>query len=74
MNAKDLRKMLDSLVGDIEFEYKWVHGSICPINRNNIGLAYGNVTDDCKSVDEAMKSKIFDGKSLNEIASELDMY
>lgn len=74
MNAKDLRKMIDSLVSDIEFEYKGIHGSICPISRNNIGLAYGGVTKDCKSVDEVMESNIFDGKSLNEIASELVMY
>jgi hypothetical protein len=74
MNAKELRNLIDSLAYDIEFDYRGVHGSICPINRNDIGLAYGEQTEDCNSIDEAMGSKLFDGKSLNEIATELDMY
>lgn len=74
MNAKELRDLIDSLAYDIEFEYRGIHGSICPISRNDIGLAYGDITKDCKSVDEVMESKIFDGKSLNEIAPELVMY
>lgn len=74
MNAKELRNLIDTLAYDIEFDYKGVHGSICPINRNNIGLAYRGETADCNSVDEAMSNKLFDGKSLNDIATELTMY
>jgi hypothetical protein len=74
MNDKELRELIESLTCDIEFEFKNVHGSVCPINHNDIGLAYGGKTLDCKSIDEAMDSKLFDGKSLNEIATELEMY
>jgi len=74
MNAKDLINLIDSLTYDIEFDYKGIHGSICPINRNNIGLAYGDNAIDCNSIDEVMSCKFFDGKSLNEISTELEMY
>lgn len=72
MMAKELENLITSLAYDIEFEYNGRHCSICPFNRNNIALAYGEDTAECKSVREAMETPLFDGKLLNEIAEEID--
>ena len=42
MTLKELRELIASLAYDIEFEYRGVHGSICPINHNDIALSYGD--------------------------------
>ena len=73
MILKELRELIASLAYDIEFEYRGVHGSICPINHNDIALSYGNDTADWNSIDEAMNTRLFGGKCLNEIATELVM-
>lgn len=71
MNAQDLRDWIDSLTDDIEFQYKGLWGSICPFNRSNISLCYNEYEITVDSVDKAMSTPFIDGKSLNEISTEI---
>ncbi len=68
----ELRACITKGFFDLDFEFHKKYGSICPLKENLIALAYDGDTYDCKSVDEAMTVKFFDGKSLNQIAAELD--
>ena len=52
MTSQELKDLITSLAYDIEFEYNGTHGSICPINHNDIGLAFGDKTVDCGSIEE----------------------
>ncbi len=71
MNAQDLWDWIDSLTDDIEFHYKGLFGSICPFNRQDIALCYNGDALTVHSVDEAMSTPFIDGKSLNEISTEI---
>ena len=74
MSKRELYKIINGLQCDIEFDYKGIHGSVCPINRKEIYIAYGDESQTCKSVDEAMSAKFFAGSPLNDIADNLDIY
>lgn len=73
MKANDLRNWIDSLSQDIDFSYKGVLGSICPINRQDIDLCFGDSFAHADSVDDAMKIPFIDGKSLNDVVEQLDI-
>ncbi|MFI3230353.1 MAG: hypothetical protein R3Y29_02235 [bacterium] len=55
------------------FEYKNKAGAICPFNRDNIVLSYGDVVVECDNIEAIFESKIFDEKSLNEMCDELEI-
>lgn len=74
MNKADLYNEIDSLASDIEFDYKGIHGSVCPFNRSDVVISYGDTERRHTSIDNAMNDKIYDGKCLNEIANELEIY
>lgn len=71
MNAMEMRKWIDSLSQDIDFEYNGKCGAICPFNRSNISLCYDGNEVTVHSVDEAMKEPFITGRSLSEISSQL---
>lgn len=73
MKANDLRKWIDSLTDDIEFFYNGKHCSVCPISRSEIYLAYGEITYDAISIDDAMNAPIFNGKALGEISELIEL-
>ena len=74
MNRDDLKKLIDSLTQDVEFDYNGMHGSICPFSRSEIHVRFGEKTREFKSVDAVMDTPFFGGKALGEIADQLSLY
>ena len=68
MKPDKLTEMINSLTGDIDFEYDGKHGAICPFSRTDISLSYGDEAHDHTSIADVMNDKIFNGKCLNEIS------
>lgn len=62
---------IDSLTDDIEFQYKGLWGAICPFTRTEISLCYNGFETTVDSIDKAMSTPFIDGKSLNEISTEI---
>lgn len=71
MNANDLRELIMDLTEDIEFSYNGNPGSICPISATEINMAYKDNAYNANSIDAAMQEKLFEGKSLEEIAEKI---
>jgi hypothetical protein len=70
MKAHDLRDWIDSLTDDIEFQYLGVWGSICPFNRHNISVSYGDNERTFYSVDDVMNEPFILGKTIKDICGE----
>lgn len=73
MNGDKLKKLILSLTQDIEFIYNGVHGAICPFNHNKISVAFGDVEVEYDNINDVMNSTVFEGKSLRDIATELEI-
>lgn len=73
MNSEKLYKLIESLTGDIDFEYNGKHGSVCPFSSIDIAISYGGEAQNHTSVSDAMNDKMFDGKCLNEIAEQIEL-
>ena len=71
MKPDALRDWIDSLTDDIEFQYKGLWGAICPFTRTEISLCYNGFEPTVDSIDKAMSTPFIDGKSLNEISTEI---
>lgn len=74
MTAEKLKRVVDGGMYDVEFDYQGKHGSISRFARDIVSICYDGNEKTCGSVDEAMEDAEIFGKSLNEIAEELDMY
>lgn len=74
MNIQKLKKIILSFTQDIEFDFNGIHCSICPINAKRIILCYNGISKTYKSIDEAMSSTLFDGKSLSDICEQVEFY
>lgn len=73
MNEEDLKNLICLCITDIEFEYKGKHGSISPFSEKNIVVCYDGEVANCKNIKEVMEVKIFKGKSLKEIAQQIEI-
>lgn len=73
MKKNDLFKRINDLTMDLTFAYQGKEGAICPISRNKIYFGYGDMDMEYNSIDDLMSDRIFDGKSLNEIAGEIEL-
>lgn len=73
MTKKKLYDMIESLTGDIEFEYDSIHGAVCPFSRSDISVSYGDNEHSHNNIDDAINDKMFGGKSLNEIADQINI-
>ncbi len=77
MTAGRLKAEILSLTNDIVFTYEGKIGGIFPISRKQISIGWNNEAYDFENengcIDEVMNAKIFDGRSLAEIAEELDI-
>lgn len=71
MTPKELKEEILSLTYDIQFEYKGVNGLVMPYSKNDIVLCYGDSSQQYTDIDIVMSDKFFNGKSLNEISSEI---
>lgn len=74
MNIFELYEMIDSLAGDIEFDYEGIHGAVCPFNRTNIAISYGDEAQSHNCIEDVLNDRMFNGKCLKEIAEKLDIY
>lgn len=74
MTAKELYQKIESLAGDIEFEYNGLHGAICLFGPDDISISYGSEERSHKSIENAMNDRLYSGKSLCEIADKLEMW
>lgn len=72
MTPQELYGRIDSLTEDIEFQYLGVWGAICPFSRTCISVSYGAEERTFSSVEAAMDTPFIRGKSLREIAPELE--
>ena len=73
LNATDLKNLILTLVQDIVFHYDGVTGCISPWNATRIDMSYGDFFKKYSDVDSLMSDTIFNGKSLNEIADEIEI-
>jgi hypothetical protein len=71
MSRFDVRKWLNGTLTDFEFTYNNKEGSVCPF-PDFVSLSYDGKTEDFEDVDSALLAPLFNGKSLSEIADEID--
>ncbi|WP_418695802.1 hypothetical protein [Acidaminococcus intestini] len=71
MKPKVLKDRISSLITHVLFDYKGIPCGVDPFSKDEIDVWYGNKSDTMKSIDEVMNKPFFDGKSLAEIAPEI---
>lgn len=71
MKPEKLFELIDSLAGDIDFEYNGKHGAVCPFSREDIAVSYGDDAHSHTCIEDVMNDKMFDGKCLNEISEQI---
>jgi hypothetical protein len=64
-------QLKDLLWQDFDFVYAGKDGSVCPFS-DAISVTFDGNTQDFADIDAAMTAPMFDGKSLNEIAPEIE--
>lgn len=73
MKPDDLRDWIDSLTDDIEFQYLGIWGSICPFNRHNISVSYGDDERTFHSIDDVMNEPFICGKPIKDICEAFEI-
>ena len=74
MSINKIRERINEICTIFSFEYKGVFCGIDPLSINEFSMWYGeNKTHTAHDIDEVMSVKLFDGKSLNDIADEIDI-
>lgn len=71
MNKKILQDRIDSLIKHVLFDYKGISCGVDPFSHHEYDVWYGKKCETMKSIDEVMNKPFFDGKSLSEIAPEI---
>lgn len=56
------------------FEYKGKSCGVDPLTKNLFNIWFGNELISAYSIEEVMGLIFFDGKSLNDIAEEIEVY
>ena len=78
MTASKLKNEIAIGHTDYEFMYKGKQGSICPFNMADNSffatISYDGHCVEFHDLDKLMKAKILDGKSLSEVAAEIELY
>ena len=72
MRASELKKLIDGLTQDIDFEYQGKPGTICPFSSTDISLCYDGIEITVDSVDKAMNAPFLSGRSLADACAELE--
>ena len=78
ITVKDIKERIAEMCSHFTFEYRGKSCGVDPIYRPNENISifdmwYGEETYEAKNVDEVMNVVFFDGKSLNDIAEEIDI-
>lgn len=71
MTAEKIKNRLDEMASHLTFRYKGKEGGIDPINRTHFDMWYGSTGTIARSLDDVMKTPLFDGKNLDQIAAEI---
>lgn len=71
MTSSMIKQHLDGLIGCITFEYNGYSCGIDPLARDDFDMWYGNDEYKAYSIDEVMRVKLFDGKSLEDIVDDI---
>ena len=74
MTATELKNILADHDDDYCFFWRGKQGSVCIFSDKFIGLSYDGFTTEVKTLEEAMTTAFIDGKTLTEIAEEIDLY
>ena len=76
MKVNELRKLIEDCFTAIYFKYKGEWGNIEPCCNRKTGYTfdcyYDGVDQRVYNIDDAMNLKFVDGKSLNELAEQLE--
>ena len=73
MMKDKIRDRLYECVTHLLFDYKGKAGGVDPLARDKeYDMWYGDDSITVDSLDKAMKTKFFDGKSLEEISDEIE--
>ena len=71
MTREEMRAEIESLLGFIGFEYNGKWCGVDPFSAQEIEMFCGDKEYTARSVEDAMTVRLFDGRSLDEIAEEL---
>ena len=73
MKSKDLKNLILSLTQDVGFDYDGAVGCIYPWIEHNFEVGYDNKVKTYDNIDDLLDDPFYHGKSLSEIAEELDI-
>lgn len=73
MKPNDLKNLILSLTQDVVFEYDGAVACINPWNVHKFEVGYDNKVKTYDNIDNLMDDPFYHGKSLSEIAEELDI-
>ena len=71
----ELRAYLLSLVNDVEFTWRGVHGLIIPFSRDRYILSFHDPDDqgtEFHSVDDLLTAPYLDGNSFSDVCDQID--
>lgn len=71
----ELRDYLLSLVNDVEFTWRGVHGLIIPFSKDRYALSYHDPDDpgtEFRSVDALLTAPYLDGRAISDVCGEID--
>lgn len=76
MNKDELRRILSECCNDISFSYKGLPSGVTSEVHNYVPtyqVWHGDDVKEYDNVDEVMNDKFYSGKSLNELAGEVEI-
>lgn len=74
MNLEEIRNAIDSLVSFFGFNYNQKNCGVDPISHTQYEMWYGEEeTYTAKSIEEVLSVPMFNGKSINEIYTEIEI-
>ncbi|MEI3225528.1 MAG: hypothetical protein V8S39_00195 [Lachnospiraceae bacterium] len=73
MKPDELKKMILSLEQDVVFQFDGKYACINPWNAHKIEVGYDGNTKTYNNISDVMNDKFYHGKSLREIADNLDI-
>ena len=72
-NTEEIKNLILSLVQDVVFEYDNKTCCINPWSRTKFEVGYNDIVKIYSDIDDLMNDTIFDGRSLSDIADEIEI-
>lgn len=73
MSTQQLRDLILTFISDICFDYNNKSACINPWNEKKFEVGYGDEVRIFENIDDLMSTDMFDGKSLNDIATLIEI-